>query len=442
MNLQWVARKIQIQQPVIQNIIITFLSQVLLLFISIGTTAIVARWLGPEGKGIFALAMLVPGVLNIILNGGIGIANVYFAGSRRIDIPRLITNSIAFSFIATGIGTCLIGGLVFTGWFQKMVPGLPLWIAIIALLWFPVALMASYLGNILQGLQRFLTYNIMGLVQGILTLTLIIIFVVTFNKGLLGAVLSYIGTAIIGLVILFLLLKKEGNFCLWKWDRMVMRSTLSYGLKGHIGNILQFFNYRLDMFILNYFLGTAGVGIYSISVGISELLWHFPNAVGFVLFPKAASTKPEIMNEVTPRILRITLLLTTIGAMGLYFLGEQLIEVIYSKAFLPAYVPMLVLLPGVILLGGAKVLTNDIAGRGHPEYNSVNAALGLIITVVLDLLLIPKYGVFGAALASSITYALIFFIAVGIYLSVSRKASGRFPTKSSNVISLLSPPTY
>lgn len=88
--------------------------------------------------------------------------------------------------------------------------------------------------------------------------------------------------------------------------------------------------------------------------------------------------------------------------------------------------PMLALLPGVVLLGGAKVLTNEITGRGYPHYNSINAGLALVLTVVLDLVLIPRYGVLGAALASSIAYSAISFTAIGFYLKASRRAREAF----------------
>ena len=128
------------------------------------------------------------------------------------------------------------------------------------------------------------------------------------------------------------------------------------------------------------------------------------------------------MNAFTPRVFRITLGLTTVGALGLMVLGKPLIQVIYSSAFISAYIPMLVLLPGVVLLGGAKVLTNEIAGRGFPQYNSVNAGLAMVLTLVLDLFLIPRHGIVGAALASSIAYTATFFTAIAFYLTVTRSA--------------------
>jgi Na+-driven multidrug efflux pump len=82
---------------------------------------------------------------------------------------------------------------------------------------------------------------------------------------------------------------------------------------------------------------------------------------------------------------------------------------------------MLVLLPGVILLGSAKVLTNEMVGRGYPQYNSINAGIAFILTVMFDLILIPRLGVLGAALASSISYTAVFLASVGFYLIASRR---------------------
>ena len=93
-------------------------------------------------------------------------------------------------------------------------------------------------------------------------------------------------------------------------------------------------------------------------------------------------------------------------------LGPLLIRIIYTDAFMDAYLPMLALLPGVVLLGSTRVLTNDIAGRGYPQYNSISSAVALILTVALDFLLIPRFGIMGAALASTASYTMTALIAL------------------------------
>jgi O-antigen/teichoic acid export membrane protein len=173
--------------------------------------------------------------------------------------------------------------------------------------------------------------------------------------------------------------------------------------------------------IVNYFLGPVNVGIYSVAVLLAELLWQLPNSIGFVIFPKASASTPEAMNAFTPRVFRLTLAITAAAAVVLGAIGKPFIELVYTSDFSPAYSALLVLLPGVVLLGGGKVLTNELAGRGYAHYNSINSGLALVATLVLDVLLIPRYGITGAALASSIAYALNLMTALVFYRLVSRK---------------------
>jgi O-antigen/teichoic acid export membrane protein len=415
-------RRLGVDGAFTRNVTSTFLVQVLSLFFGITTSAIVARFLGPEGKGLVALALLVPGMLGLFLSGGIETSNVYFAGSRRLDISTLAANSVAFAILATISGTVIVGGLVATGWLERLMPGVPVLLILFAMLEFPLRVLLRYFSTILQGLQRIITVNLVNLSDFVLTLILTIAFVVGLRMGSTGAVLASVGAVAVNLVIVSFLLRRLGGVFKPVWNRAVMRSTLSFGLRGYIGNVFQFFNYRLDMLLVNFFLDPAGVGIYTVSVRLAELLWNLPNAVGFVIFPKAAATRPERMNTFTPRVFRITMILTTLGAIGLALLGKPFIQLIYSSAFTTAYIPMLALLPGVVLLGGAKVLTNEIAGRGYPHYNSITTGISLVLTVVLDLLLIPRYGVLGASLASSVSYSVIFVAAIGFYRVVSRRA--------------------
>jgi len=109
------------------------------------------------------------------------------------------------------------------------------------------------------------------------------------------------------------------------------------------------------------------------------------------------------------------------GALGLIIFGKLIIRILLSRAFLGAYVPMLVLLPGVILLGLAKILFADILGRGYPQYSSIISGSSLVITIVLDLTLIPRMGITGAALASSVAYTFHFVQAIVLYAIIRRR---------------------
>lgn len=402
----------------------TLLAQLVVLVLALGQTAIVARWLGPEGKGVLALLQLVPGTLAILLNFGIEAANVYHAGSRRLDIAKLTSNSMMFALISSAVGIGAIVVLAAGGWLGLLVPGVPIPLVLLAMASLPAFFIVGYSNSILQGLQRISTVNAVNVAQALVVLVLMGLLIVALGTGLLGAVVAFVAGGLVTSALVGWLLYGQGGALIPSWSWPTVRMVLPFGLRGYAGQLLQFFNYRLDMFLVNFFLDPASVGIYSVSVRMAELLWYLPNAVGFVIFPKAASAKPAEMSSFTPRVFWTTLALTAAGAVGLAILGRLLIVVIYSPAFLGAYAPLLALLPGVVLLGGAKVLTNVIAGRGYPQYNSVNAGVSFLLTVVLDLLLIPAHGVLGASIASSISYASTFIIAIGFYLALSRTADG------------------
>lgn len=409
------------QSNFVQQVTSTLFTKVIGLGISVVTAVIVARWLGPDGKGVLALVLLLPQMFGLFLNAGINVANVYYAGLQKFSIGTLTKNSVTFTLLSSSIGLGIIGLLIITNLLESFIPGVPIWLLVVASFTIPFLLIHGYLRGILQGIQHIHSVNLVKLFQSVITLVLTAIFVIIFDLEILGALLAFLGSILVSLFILVFLLHRLGGIFKPQWNYKVMKTTLFFGLKGYVGNILQFFNYRLDIFIINYFLDPSSVGVYTVSVRLAELLWHLPNSVSFVIFPKAAATSKEKMNNFTPRIFGITLVLTTLGAIILTIIGKPLIRLIYSSAFITAYTPLLLLLPGVILLGGGKVLTNEIAGRGYPHYNSINAGLALVLTTILDLILIPKYGIEGAAIASSVAYTTIFITSVGFYLYVSKE---------------------
>ncbi len=401
----------------------TLFSQVAALFLIVANAAIIARVLGPAGKGAYTLATLAPTVLGLLLGLGLGVANAFFAGSRRFTVAQLTRNSTGFALLASAAGLMAVAVLARSGLLARLLPGVPITVATLALTIFPLALFTGFLTSTLQGIGRIYAVNVVTLGQALANLLLTMAFVLLLGWGLPGAVLAFAGAAAVALLIAAHLLRADGGAYHPALESAVLRPALSFGLRGYIGNVLQFFNYRLDAFLVNAFLGPAGVGIYSVSVSLAEMLWYLPNAVSFVIFPRAARTRPKEMNAFTPRVFRATLGLTALGGLALALLGPALIRLIYGPAFASAFLPLLALLPGVVLLGGAKVLTNEIAGRGHPLYNSLASALGLVLTVGLDLYLIPRWGVLGAAVASSIAYAAIFVAALFFYARVSRRAA-------------------
>ena len=92
---------------------------------------------------------------------------------------------------------------------------------------------------------------------------------------------------------------------------------------------------------------------------------------------------------------------------------------VFGRSFVDSVLPVRILLPGIVALGLWKITCNDMAGRGHPQYKSYSAGIALLITVLLDIIMIPRLGIAGAALASSVAYTIATLVVVVWFVRAS-----------------------
>jgi stage V sporulation protein B len=203
-------------------------------------------------------------------------------------------------------------------------------------------------------------------------------------------------------------------------QRDVFRQLLGFGIKGYAANLMMFFNYRLDSLIVNGLVGVASLGIYSIAVSLAEVIWYAASSIGTVMFPHVSGLERREADRVTPIVCRNVWFITLLGVVAMFALSRWIVLIAFGPAMLPAVVPLWLLLPGILTLSGAKVIASYLSGIGRPEYATGIAAGTVILTVILDLLLIPRYGISGAAVASSIVYT----VAAGVSVYALRRESG------------------
>lgn len=379
--------------------------------------AVLARWLGPEGKGLVELAVLLPVAMALLFNGGISVGNTYFAGSGRYGVQRLARHSVSFTLVTTAVSGAVVAVAALTGWFDRLLPGVPGGLIALGLLELPFFVLLTNFNGLLQGMHRISLVSGLRLGRAAALFLLTAVFVGIAPWEEYGGVAASAAASGVVLVAALVALRRAGASFSPAWEGRAVRDSVSYGMRAQVGNVLQFFNYRLDLFLVNHFLGIASVGLYSLAVNFAELVWYFPNAVGFVIFPRAAAVESKEMDEFTPRVLRWTVVLTLVAGGLLALVARPVIDVFFPR-FADSYDAMLILLPGVVLIGGAKVLTNEMAGRGYAHYNSINAAVAVVLTVILDLVLIPRHGITGAAVASTLSYAVTFLVALWMFRTV------------------------
>ena len=408
-----------------KNSLITFLTQVSIFIFGFVTSIILARVLGPTDRGIYALIILIPTALGMLGTLGIEIANVYFSANRRYELSDIISNSL-ISSIGLGLLIVLLFWAVFnSNAFQEFlivrnITSFYLWIAVLTV---PIVLLRGFLNTILLGREEIFKFNTINISQRIVQLGLIVILLIVLAQGVFGAVLAYVITSIAVTLLATIFIKNLAKINL-SINFGLLKESLRYGGKGYVGNVAQFLNYRLDMFLVAYFLDIAAVGYYAIAVGIAEKLWMIPGSIGTMLFPRVSAMNKTQGNQLTPKVSRHTLFIVSILSIVLLILANRLIPFFFGTDFLPSIKPLMILLPGVVALSLAKVLTSDLAGRGKPEFGTLASSVSLAVNIPLNLFLIPRWDIAGASFASTVAYGLTALVVVIAFIRLSKTPWG------------------
>jgi O-antigen/teichoic acid export membrane protein len=383
----------------------------------VGTTILTARALGPSGRGQFSIATLLATVALTLGSSGLGAALTYHTArgerSKQVVFGTAVTLGVVLGSAVVVIGYCVIGiGHV-------TLNGVPEADLLIGLLIVPGAFVLTGLQSVYLGFQRFREFNALTIAQSVLPLVFIAI-AFALGGGVHAAVAA-IAAAPTALAVWFVVRASRSMHLSWRLGRAYVRMLFAYGLRVVPANVLGLLGYRLDVFILDSYRGTTAVGLYGAGVVIAEGLWMPSQAVSVALFPRIAEESDEATRRaITPRVARNTFWLTAALGLLFYVLSGPLVRLLYSSAFAASAGALRALLPGIVAFSAARVLGNDLAARGRPLTNSVLAAISVAVNIALNIFLIPRYGIDGAAWASTASYSVLFAITVAVYCQVAR----------------------
>jgi len=402
-------------------------------FVSLGiyaiTTILLARILGPENRGKLALVILIPTLSVTFGRVGIGHAVNFFAS--KISKNKLIFNTL----LVFTVLSCLlvVFALIFAFLFKEIFfKGIENYLIVYISFFIPFYLFYSHFISVLQGLYQINPRNMIIITQSVLYLAILIIMIVFGYFTVLGAVTAYVISYIAADVMTARFLFKDYKFNTDDLDTSFIKSLLNFGLKSHIGNVLKDLSYRGDILIINYFLTPEYVAYYLIAVVVAEVIWKIPDSVGNILLAHVSSLSKEDSAQFTPRVCRMVLLPVLIISLIELILGSKIIIWFFGEEYSPSIKVIFLLLPGVLSFSIWKILINDIVAQGNPLTYSMSSAVCLIMMLSFDIFLIPKYGIYGAAVASSIAYftATVFIIIFYIRLTNNSLKAILLPTKN------------
>ena len=414
----------------IKNIILTFNRQLLTLIIGVFTSAIIARYLGIENRGIYALIVLLPTTLFTFLNFGINTSIIYFIGKKNDNIRNIIT-SVTFISIMLITISIILGLIIIIFYKNIFFKGVNEIYLFISLLFIPALIYNNFFQSIFIGYENFKTLNYILLLQPIIFLFLLVSnYVLDYNLN--GVLTAEIVTLYIILVITHYFIQKLYDKRKGKLSKKLIYSKIKYGMKNHIANMISFFEYRLDLLMVSYYLDLKSVGAYVIAVNLAEKLWTVSASVSSVMFARVVNLVDEKEKTfITIYSAKVVFIISFIIGIILYFISAKLIVFLFGEDYSLSVLPFLYLLPGIILWSVVKVYASYIAAEGYPEYNIYVSLVSVVFNLILNIILIPKYGLNGAAIATSISYTINFILRIFVFYRMSKISLLKiiFPTK-------------
>lgn len=187
-------------------------------------------------------------------------------------------------------------------------------------------------------------------------------------------------------------------------DRALGTRIVRFGLRSQVGGVVSLLNLRLDVVILGAFASPVTVGVYVVASKYAELLRLPAVALTWVAYPTVARQGAGSFARRAGRSVSVLLPIGVVTAAVLALSAFPLLPLVYGHQFSEATWPAAWIALGLVAEPAAGLASAYLMGTGRPGTNSLILGVGLAITIVLDLLLIPTYGALGAAVASAVAY--------------------------------------
>lgn len=389
------------------------------LVVAMATVIVTAYELGDVGRGTFVLGTTIVGIV-AAFTGGLTAASAFQVANQRRDPGVVLFNG---SVLAAGLALVSIAAGV-AGW--RLAPGDWAHIAPAAGFASAAVIVISVVAGVALGQERLVRYNVALVLPPFLAfLAVLVTLFVIGNKSPAAALAAFA----IGQWSAIPLLLGSSAMELLRGvhpESYLIRHLLRFAVIAGFASVISYLNYRADTFVVEYFEGKAGVGVYSSAVLMTEAVWQFSGSLALAAYARMGSLEHRAAAQLTSRVMRHTILILAIVCGGLFIVAPALVAVLPSS-FAGASTALRLLLPGTLLYGlGAALSGYYTYQRGAPWVAALIAGIGLIIDIGLDLILVPAMGINGAALASSVAYTTAIIGALAVFAWQTRQAPTAF----------------
>jgi O-antigen/teichoic acid export membrane protein len=379
----------------------TFLAQIATAALSLVNVLIVARSLGPTGRGEVVFLTATALLLQRIGAFGIQEANVNFGGKSSELHSRLATNSFLFAALFGALTAGAMAVLI------VLVPALggdaSTTLLAIALASLPLLLVQLYLWRLVQADYRFAFANLVWTLPFAVNLVVNVALVLLDEMTVSTAFGAWVAGQVAGTLVLAWYVVRRWSG-LGRPDLALAKRTAAFGAKTHAGRVMLQGNYRLDQWLLGVLSTPAELGVYSVAVAWSSTLQFLPSALSLAQRPDLVRGEDADAVGRAAVGFRVTLGITLAAALVMFVLAPFLVVTLLGSEFEDGVLDLRILVLGSLGVVAMKVLGTALTARGKPGLESAGIGAALVFTIALDLLLIPGFGSTGASVAAVTAY--------------------------------------
>ncbi len=400
-----------------QNVTIVFGSHIGMLLIGILTQSFLARLLGPEDRGAYAVAFLFATLMALIFAVGLDTAGRYFVASKKLTCSQGVVNTFVNATIGSVLG--ILVGLVVMHLPLTFFAKAPRSAFALAIVLIPVMMLRLALSGILTAVQEFTLSAVLNIAGALLTLVLTLLFVGVFQWGVHGAVLVVASTWT--LVILASLKIFRSRYDL-KWHAPALHDLLAmarFGLRYYVGKLFNQVNFQIGTIILAFFADQKQIAFFSVAAVLATRVMLIPDSVTAVLLPKVAADQ-EGRGELVALMSRVCAVVCGIALLVLAVAAHPIVMLLYGSAYEAAAVLIQIISIGVFVRCASKVFVPYLVGRNHPGIASVAVAAGMITNIATLWFLLPRIGLPGAAVAMTASFCVSSAFLVWSFVRISR----------------------
>jgi len=398
---------------------ITLFASIITISLGFVIILILGRYLGAGDLGLYRMTFTIYGIALLIAGIGIQATMIKYVAEYKKDRNKF--NQI----VSSGVITSLFFGIGFIALFHFSsgsfadifnMPRLSHLIKILSLA-FPFALVGGVLLGLLNGLREMKKYATAVIIQSV-SMTIITLALVYYGFGVASAVIGVVFASVVYCLFLIYVTRNYFEITFSNYIQTTKR-ILKFSSQIFGANAINMINYQADIVLIGYFLTFTDVGYYTVAVGLSKFLWIFPQAIQTIAYPTTseywAKNNHSTLQTMVNKSMKYTACILLPLGLGVGFFATGIVTMIFGKAFFYSVLPLQILIVGTVIFGIAfKSIGGALPGANRPDLSLKTTCAGAIINIILNVSLIPYFGIVGAAIATAASLITMAFIFVGL----------------------------